>query len=80
MLNLMTAMNAQGGAMSSVGWAILMVGLALAAEVAWAEFRAWQARQSALRRAPAIHAKAPLLIRARQAKDVFRQIRQDQIR
>jgi hypothetical protein len=62
--------------MSSVGWAILVVGLALAAEVAWSEFRAWQ-RQSALRRAPAMDAKASLLIRARQAKHVFRQIRQD---
>ena len=75
MLNLVTAMNAQGGAMSSVGWAILLVGFALAADVAWAEFRAWQARQLAAHDTPARQGIARSLIRARQAKHVFRQIR-----
>ena len=57
--------------MSSVGWAILLVGLALAAEVAWAEFRArYTHRRSETER----------LVRARQPKHMLRQIGQDQIR
>jgi hypothetical protein len=30
--------------MSSLGWAILLVGLGLAAEVAWTEYRQWKRR------------------------------------
>ena len=59
-----------GAAMSSVGWAILLVGLALAADVAWAEYRARYGRR---------WSGLPL-IRARQAKHVFREVSQDQIR
>jgi hypothetical protein len=36
--------------MSSVGWAILLVGLALAADVGWAEYREWRRRRDAARR------------------------------
>ena len=57
--------------MSSVGWAILLVGFALAVEVAWAEFRA---------RHPNGRSVQGPSIRARQAKHVFRQIGQDEIR
>ena len=30
--------------MSSVGWTILLVGLGLAADVAWTEYREWKRR------------------------------------
>jgi hypothetical protein len=33
--------------MTSVGWAILMVGLALAGDVAWTEYREWRTRRDA---------------------------------
>jgi hypothetical protein len=36
--------------MSSVGWAILLVGLALAADVGWAEYREWRRCRDAARR------------------------------
>jgi hypothetical protein len=36
--------------MSSLGWAILLVGLALSADVAWAEYREWRARREAMKR------------------------------
>jgi hypothetical protein len=36
--------------MSNLGWTILLVGLALAAEVTWAEFREGRARRDAARR------------------------------
>ena len=36
--------------MSNLGWAILLVGLALASDVAWSEFRAWRSRRQARRR------------------------------
>lgn len=36
--------------MSSLGWAILVVGLALVADVAWAEYRVWKRERDALRR------------------------------
>ncbi|HZB91133.1 MAG TPA: hypothetical protein VE397_06820 [Stellaceae bacterium] len=36
--------------MSSLGWAILMVGLALSADVGWAEYREWKSRRDAVRR------------------------------
>jgi hypothetical protein len=35
--------------MSSLGWAILVVGLALVADVAWAEYRAWKRQRDAAR-------------------------------
>jgi hypothetical protein len=31
--------------MSSLGWAILVVGLVLSADVGWTEFRDWRARR-----------------------------------
>ena len=43
--------------MSSVGWAILLVGLALSADVAWAEFRDWRARREAIRRGRTLTSK-----------------------
>jgi hypothetical protein len=36
--------SGRGSAMSSVGWAILLVGVGLAAEVAWTEYRQWKRR------------------------------------
>jgi hypothetical protein len=36
--------------MSSLGWAILVVGLALSADVGWAEYRDWKRRRDAARR------------------------------
>lgn len=36
--------------MSRVGWAVLLVGLTLIADVAWAEFREWRQRRAAQRR------------------------------
>jgi hypothetical protein len=39
-----------GTVMSSLGWAILVVGLALSADVAWAEYREWRARREAMKR------------------------------
>ena len=38
-----------GAVMSSLGWAILVVGLALSADVAWSEFREWKSRRDAAR-------------------------------
>ncbi len=35
--------------MSSLGWAILVVGLALSADVAWTGYRDWRARRNAAR-------------------------------
>ncbi len=49
--------NADGTIMSSLGWAILLVGLALSADVAWAEFRDWRARQEAIRRGRTLTSK-----------------------
>ncbi|MGO8914330.1 MAG: hypothetical protein ACLQJR_00315 [Stellaceae bacterium] len=37
--------------MSSVGWAIVLVGLALAVDVVWSELRARKSRRAAKRRA-----------------------------
>jgi hypothetical protein len=37
-------------AMSSLGWAILLVGVALSADVAWTEYREWRARREAAKR------------------------------
>ena len=37
--------------MSNLGWAILLVGLALACDVAWSEYRVWRNRREAERRA-----------------------------
>ena len=42
--------QAIGMDMSSLGWAILVVGLALSADVAWAEYREWRARRQAMKR------------------------------
>ena len=42
--------QAMGMVMSSLGWAILVVGLALSADVAWAEYREWRARRQAMKR------------------------------
>jgi hypothetical protein len=39
-----------GMVMSSLGWAILLVGVALSADVAWAEYREWRARRQAMKR------------------------------
>jgi len=39
-----------GMVMSSLGWAILVVGVALSADVAWAEYREWRARRQAMKR------------------------------
>jgi hypothetical protein len=39
-----------GAVMASLGLAILLVGMALAAEVAWTEYREWRARREAARR------------------------------
>ncbi|HEX7969803.1 MAG TPA: hypothetical protein VF502_16385 [Stellaceae bacterium] len=39
-----------GTVMSSLGWAILLVGLALSADVAWTEYREWRSRRDAARR------------------------------
>ena len=43
--------------MSSLGWAIVLVGLALAADVGWAEFREWKSRRDAARRGSTITAR-----------------------
>jgi hypothetical protein len=43
--------------MSSLGWAILLVGLALSADVAWAEYREWKCRRDAARRGSTLTAK-----------------------
>ena len=42
--------HAMGMIMSSLGWAILLVGLALSADVAWSEYREWRARRDAIKR------------------------------
>jgi hypothetical protein len=42
--------HAMGMVMSSLGWAILLVGVALSADVAWAEYREWRARRQAMKR------------------------------
>jgi hypothetical protein len=39
-----------GLAMSSLGWAILLVGLVLSADVGWTEYRDWRARRLAKKR------------------------------
>jgi hypothetical protein len=33
--------------MTSIGWAIFMVGLTLAGDVAWSEYREWRMRRDA---------------------------------
>jgi hypothetical protein len=33
--------------MTSLGWAILLVGLALSGDVAWTEYREWRTRRDA---------------------------------
>jgi hypothetical protein len=43
--------------MTSLGWAILLVGLALSADVAWSEFREWKARRDAAKRGSTLTAK-----------------------
>ncbi len=40
--------------MSSLGWAILLVGLGLALDVAWSEYRARRSRRAAERRTPTL--------------------------
>ena len=45
------------GMMSHVGWSVLLVGLALAADVAWAEFRTWRRRRDARKHARTLTAK-----------------------
>ena len=46
-----------GMVMSSLGWAILLVGLALSADVAWSEYREWRARRDAMRRGRTLTSK-----------------------
>ncbi len=46
--------------MSSIGWAILLVGLGLSADVAWAEYREWRMRRDAMRHGRTITAKFTL--------------------
>ena len=41
--------QAMGTVMSGLGWAILAVGVALSADVAWAEYREWRARRNAMK-------------------------------
>jgi hypothetical protein len=43
--------------MSSVGWAILLVGLALSLDVAWAEYREWKSRRDAAKRGRTLTSK-----------------------
>jgi hypothetical protein len=43
--------------MSNLGWAILVVGVALLADVAWAEYREWKSRRDAARRGRTLTAK-----------------------
>ncbi len=49
-----------GMIMSSLGWAILLVGLALSADVAWSEYREWRAHPHHQVR-PALGVKAALV-------------------
>jgi hypothetical protein len=46
--------------MSDVGWAILLVGIGLSADVAWAEFREWKSRRKAARRGRTVTARFSL--------------------
>ena len=43
--------------MTSLGWAILLVGLALSADVAWTEYREWRARRAAQKTGTMLTAK-----------------------
>ncbi len=43
--------------MSSLGWAIVLVGVTLAGDVAWSEFRARKSRRDAERRGSTLTAK-----------------------
>jgi hypothetical protein len=49
-----------GANMSSIGWAILLVGVGLSADVAWTEYREWRARRDALKRGRTLTAKFTL--------------------
>lgn len=40
--------------MTSLGWAILLVGVALALDVAWSEYRTRRSRRASERRAPTL--------------------------
>jgi len=54
------AIGGVGAVMSSLGWAILLVGAALASDVGWSEYREWRARREAVRRGRTITAKFTL--------------------
>jgi hypothetical protein len=43
--------------MTSLGWAILLVGLALSADVAWTEYRTWRDRRDARKHGTTLTAK-----------------------
>jgi hypothetical protein len=43
--------------MTSLGWAILLVGLALSADVAWTEYREWRGRRNAQKHGTTLTAK-----------------------